>query len=298
MLSYFFPEKNKTPFESTVELKDLIAIVTELRAQEKKLKNTAQDNPAEVDAYKKSKIFSAIMLKIEEAITEFNKVNAKPSTPESISAILVLATKIKKIISTYFDSHKDKLNKQLDGKKEAAKAAVAHTTFLAGIGAGVATGSVFVGLVATGLSGGVDSAVMSLTGLSDSRSTSVQLLEEAEKIVGAIQDSLEFVTLDLNNQKVADTLPLVCSITRERMTKPSFCMLDGRLYEREAILKWLNENRSSPFNRKKLQENQRPEDVLVDNISLREALEELEKQFKMTLNSEAALQAERVEMKV
>lgn len=64
-----------------------------------------------------------------------------------------------------------------------------------------------------------------------------------------------------------------CPLSMETMVNPYICSLDGQTYDLEGITDWLNKNRTSPHNRKKMEDNQKVEDVLIPNRVLADTIQ-------------------------
>jgi hypothetical protein len=60
--------------------------------------------------------------------------------------------------------------------------------------------------------------------------------------------------LERNLQMLAFQIPSrYCPITLDEIEKPCLCLIDGRIYEDEAIQQWVNSHGTSPFTRDRLQ---------------------------------------------
>lgn len=281
MLSLFSRATPKvtTRFNSAPEFKALNKKIEELESQEKILLDIVNGDLTHI-AYQKSQALKHLMDQVRSIINEFNKEKIG-NADEQMSSMIVCTTKIKKIIESYLELFRDHFMLQRNSHKEVAKNAIKASGFVAGVAAGAATGSYLLGFVSVNAGEAAADSVIDAVSLNEKRTETVILLEKTVSIITTIQNAIEFKAYELSKvTTVQQNLPLICPITNDRMKNPVFCTLDGRIYEKEAIKKWLTEKRNSPINRKALTEGQSPDDVLIDNISIREAIQELELQFK------------------
>jgi hypothetical protein len=78
--------------------------------------------------------------------------------------------------------------------------------------------------------------------------TQINRFNKLEKQITRLVTRLNMLS---NNPSVNTTIntTLKCPITRDTIIDPVFCIIDSRIYEKEAILCWINQNGRSPLTR-------------------------------------------------
>lgn len=89
-----------------------------------------------------------------------------------------------------------------------------------------------------------------------------------------VQNSLFATATTQQPETVTIPKSFECPLTLDVMTDPVLCILDGKTYERTAITKWLLDHRSSPMSRQPMRHEQTIEEVLIENRSLLDAIDE------------------------
>lgn len=80
-----------------------------------------------------------------------------------------------------------------------------------------------------------------------------------------------------------------CPIALEIMEDPVICTLDFQTYERQAITDWLNKEKTSPFNRKKMADEQKIEELLIPNRALAESIQEFKQEHPELFSKSATI---------
>lgn len=277
MFSYFYsPKPIKTRFENTKEFEDLIPILSKLEKQCNSLHAIADGNTASI-AYSKNRILRNVITQLNKTIQEFNILPCSDNIEIEVVVMRKLVKEMLKIVSNTIEHHQFVLNQHRSEKREVTKSVVKTAAMISSAGAGVATGSV----ICTGLSifvvgPAINESINRITGLSDNRTKTVCIMEELVNKLAHISSLFDWAIYDFSQDPHDDIQPLVCIITKEKIKNPVLCLLDGRMYEKEALVTWLTEHRTSPFNRKKMLDDQIVSDVIIENRSLKEALDELE----------------------
>ncbi len=281
--SLFPPAADPDPKLISLELKNpkklgaLVSILSQLYQQEKKLIAEIKDEAGD-PFYIKAKEFESIMSKIRAAIAEFNQHESDDCNP---ALILVFVTKLKKIIQNGLDKNRDELNRQRNDNKASIQRGIRRATTAGSLAAGYLTFSPIVLLGGFAVSDRVSDAIQHALSLDDEnivRSQSVILFENAVDLLANIQLAMEY---DLKrDQKEDEDSFLECPISKAPFKDPVLCTLDGRIYEKSAILEALRMYGKSPMNNRELGPDEEPESVLVSCYTIREAIEELEAKYK------------------
>lgn len=278
------PDEQADPKFTSLELKNpqkLSALADHLKKlyyQEKKLIAEIKDDSAN-SSYVKCKIFELIMTHIRSAIKQFNQHNIHNAV-----SILEFVTKLKTIIERAlgYNENRAELTTQKNDYKKRMKKAIENATYTGGLAIGYFTFSpiLFVGAMAA--SRPLSNAIQSAASLDEDKinqSQSIILLDEMVEILKIIQKSM---TYDSNPElKEEPESFLEDPISKEKIKKPVFCTLDGRIYEDRSIRQVLEKFRKSPFNNKELQPGQTPESVLFASYTLEGAIDELEEKYKL-----------------
>lgn len=292
MFSYFFPTVTKTRFESTALLSELKTFLKQLHDKEKELKGNLGTTPSS-DSCMKSYVVSSLVAEIDKTIAKFNETPAPKSSGLEILSIALLVETMNRLISFASKKYADILNAKLSSTKAVVSTAVNVSTTAATVAVGVATGSLLYTagawmLGAPALNYGVKKA----TGLDDDRSATMQLLDNFSKKLGQIITPLSTVLNTVAYTPDAkQIIPLVCPITKENIKMAVECSLDSRhhVYEKSAIKTYLKEHKTTPFGKGHIpmKDTQTPDDVLTENISLRDALwgyMEMQGEFDFVIN--------------
>lgn len=266
--------KKENYFRHSKELKDLHPLLKELRNKEKQL-NTLVDDNAGNPAYKKSIIITNTCAQIDEIIQQFNSQPRPLDRSVEIHNILVLITHLKNVIIVCLEKHRDILNTPRPTLSHTISQNRVPTTLSSSVILGIGTSSfLFATLPIVGVL--ALETVSNWMGLDSPVTASLSILERLLNKLELINNSLNFVVDEYSTNNKPRVPALYCPITLQRMQRPVLCLLDNRMYDKDAIEKWLTVHRTSPFTRKPLLPEQAIDSVLIENISLKEAIEELE----------------------
>ncbi|MHB1949028.1 MAG: U-box domain-containing protein [Gammaproteobacteria bacterium] len=199
--------------------------------------------------------------------------------------IILLSREMSMILKEFYSGYSDTLNTlRKPGLFSAQKSAVQVASFGAIGAAAAALSFSTMGTGAALLLAGphLSNKTLELSGLAKPMTTTSMLITTLIEMLEKTADNLELVlNLKAIKKSSLDTThpePFVCLITKELMKDPVICKLDGKTYERKAITEWLNKERTSPWNRTKMADEDTVEKVLTDNINLRHLLENYRQQ--------------------
>lgn len=284
-----FREKLATLSASTPDLKDLFALLNEMSEHQESIRQEVNGNTTH-KLFKKSFAFENMMKRIDQAIEEhinnIKSVEQKDHIDENmqrnkkIASTIILIAKLRQIIDSSLDNNRDDLNTHKNNHKETAKTVVGAASSIAPYVVGYNFGYFTYAFVASNIvSRYIPGNLSYWMGLDEVRSGTVKLFDKCSEMLKTSQNNLEYVLT--GGKESENSSPLECPITKCKIVHPVLCMLDYQLYEKEEIVKWLNEKGASPFNRKKLENGQTVASVLVECLSIKNAIEELENKFKL-----------------
>lgn len=266
---------NRTRFNKTRELKRLHPILNELRQKEVELK-TLVDNDAAHPIYMKSATLTNLTQQIDDIIFQFNSEPKPTEHRTEIIQLITLIAHLKNTIISTLLKHRAILDTARSTMKNITPQATTATVITSSLGVGFATGSFLFALAPLTAALALDYVAENI-GFYNAPTATVSILEHLTKTLHTIDNSLRFVIKEFTINAIQDPKAfLCCPITLQRIQEPVLCTLDKRMYERRAITEWLRTKGTAPFNRVPLQPNQTIESVLIENISLRDALEEFE----------------------
>lgn len=266
--------KRQNQFRSIKELKDLHPLLNELHHKEHELKQSIDGN-AGAAGYKKSVIITHLCEQIDEIIFQFNRLPMVSERTPEMNNILILVTHLKNAVFLCLEKHRTILNTPRQTMTYTLSQNTVPVTVTSSMILGVGTGSFlfasmpFLGMLALG-------ATADMLGVTSKKTASISILERLLDKLEVIYASLNFTINELTGGFACNDHVLCCPITLQRMKHPVLCLLDNRMYEKNAIEQWLTEHKTAPFNRKPLLPEQTIDSVLIENISLREAIEDLE----------------------
>jgi len=275
MLSgYFWPKTNLTRFEKCEHLKHLSPILTRLRNKETKLNEDGTSNgPGSID-YRKYLIISELIKDLDRIIAAFNGVKQIPNQEDNVREIIKLVRDLAEITLTYRTNYEKTLMTERNHQRETMNSVVKYSAY----GAALATlPFTTIGGIAMLLFGApmIRNATTEAAGLDDKVPESVHIIDELTMTLTHIGENLGLaknwnVIKDENKEDFPQEY--LCPILGKLMDNPVICSLDEQTYEKAAIVKWLTEHRTSPFNRRQLVAGQPVDTVLVLNRNLKDAI--------------------------
>jgi hypothetical protein len=289
MFSYLFgPAPVKTRLESTPQLKELIPSIKRIRFKQKELKKIVADD-ANNPAYLKSYLLTALLADIDAQTRIFNATRKIGIENADLLITVKFVKDLQKAVYTAVSEQSEHLNAKRNSNKSAAQTAMGTTLIAGSVAVGVATGSIIFGGGTLWLSRQLGISLSQLAGIDDDKTETMHILEEFTQKLDRIASALTVVLGSLKYTKdIQANFPLTCPILKTKIKTPALCALDNLIYEKSAITDHLKEHRKTPVVKKELRDKQRVEEVLSDNITLKDALDAYE---KMILSESINLQS-------
>lgn len=284
-MSRFFagtkPTRGSNPTRFGEELKEINDLINnKLRPIETNLANSAmQKGPGSID-FSKQLIISHLLDELDRSIAAFNDT-PQATTPENkIKNMLHVIKQLGSIVNQTLKNFRGTLLIPRNTYRETTSKAISYSTYLST--AALVT-SYSLPLVPAlfaffFVAPRVNKSVKDITGIQTKITTTVAVLESLSLALDRTGQNLGLAKSwmeELEEPKQANILnSLFCPITGCVFKEPVICLLDNQTYEKDDITRWLNEHRTSPFNRNPLSEDQTVESVLTPNPAIRDVIQE------------------------
>jgi hypothetical protein len=270
---------DKTRFGEAKELQSLKDELVKTNEKARSLQRDAGDK-ADHPAYQKSVIYADVVAKLDGVIGAFNEEAKPDSEGREIESLLRTVQMMRYVVRQALDNEGN--YGKLTAHQSHIKKTIANVVTQASTAGSIAAGTFgFAPMIASffyvrpPLVSYVDSWANEIA-------TSAVILNNLGALLKKIEVGLQFKLENLppSERPLPKTEIIVCPITLHRIEYPIFCLLDGRVYEKNAIEEWLTRKGSSPVNPSaKLNAGQDKTSVLIDCISIRGALEEIDEQY-------------------
>lgn len=272
------PHALSSRFHRCKELEGLHPELEKLRAQVNRLKSAAESQAISSLDYRKNLILSYLLAEIDGKIIAFNQEeqDITRDKDKNKASIIALIKAIAEVIQFTKNKFENTLSQPRDGTKAFLGNTVSTLLYGSAVAGGFLTASPLACCAGLYLANKVEDKTLKLTGLDDQTTTSIRILNEISNVITKIGLNLNLATYWNQTIYVDDFPPeFCCLITHGEVEDPVVCILDGITYERKAITAWLNEHRSSPYNREMMKEGQTIEEVLVTNRTLKNYLDRI-----------------------
>lgn len=272
------PHALSSRFHTCKELESLGPELEKLRVQVNRLKNAAANQAISSLDFRKNLILSHLLAEIDEKIVAFNNEEKDiVSNDEKNKASII--TFIKEI-AAIIQFTKNKFANTLNQPRDSTKAFLGNTVSTLLYGGAVAgaffTASPLVGCAGLYIANKVEDKTLKAVGLDDQTTTSIRVLNELFNVITQIGLNLNLSQYWNQDVYIEEFPPeFCCLITQTELVDPVLCELDGQTYEEKAIRRWLEEHRSSPYNRVMMKEDQTVENVLIPNRALKSYLDRI-----------------------
>lgn len=285
MFSGFWTKVALTKFEKSELLVQPCQMIKKLRAKEIELKEMAELNGPQSDDYKKYEVIANLMLELNRAIGQFNRVEADSSVTEVASTIR-LVKKMHDIVEKTKKDHLDILMISRNNYRKNMNYFVYYGTMAGTLAATPALALTTLGKLVflVGISTQISSKVTDVVGLSDTSPESFRLICLFSILLNQMLKTFAKAKKNDENSENDGVEEYLCPINATLMEEPVLCTLDGHTYEKEAIDKWLFEHRNSPMTRQKMKDNEAIANVLVLNRNLKSLIEKYQEKSLLLEN--------------
>jgi len=290
----FFPQV-QTRFTQRIEAKKIIQLIDKLEIKKNKLNQAAIENGAGSLEYKKNVIITELHEYYNKKLKTYNQSQPSLHNADEMQALINFLQDIYAHYKTVLEEKGPILKQFREDYRQTAQYSVFAAAWLA-VGAAFiyAPPTAAIGtLVAADV---ISAKIGTATGLTLEYPESYSLLKE---IVETLEKTIDNLRFSFETQYPACVLELpdkdnmTCPILKIRMQHPFLCTLDGFSYEEKPIRKWLEEKRSSPIiPSRKMLPSQKVDDVIKENIDLRQLIEKDAEQIRQQQRAAASAQAD------
>jgi len=269
---------NKNPpsrIETCKQLETALVLLSKLRYKEAELKKAANLKGQGSIDFIKHKVISDLLNEINNIINEFN-LNGSESKSEDSNDIYNLVRELSLVVDKIREVEVRILMTPRDKKRETANQVIYYGTLGGTMIAGstLFTPSIGKYILLFGVARTISDKVTELVGLRD-------ISPDSYRIISNLSDTLHEIKRYYSKQlnPVLETndfdsvYEYICPITQVIMERPVICKLDGHSYERDAIMQWLTEHRTSPINREEIAYGETVDSVLIENRNLKSLID-------------------------
>jgi hypothetical protein len=280
MFSFFSEKPTPTRLESTPELATLLPQLADLNAKARELEHAGTKcGPSSLE-YRKQHIISPLKVQLDKFIADFNASPKHENHDDELKDVIQLIKNMAEAITETKQTFSTTLMTERNRYRHNLNSVIDSTTHGAAIVLPIAFSLGVLGLIASVVAApSISVKTRSALNLTTPNTKSNLILTRLMISLNKIAENLKLSKMWFNLPETKYPEKFLCPITGVVFVDPVLCTLDNFTYERAAITKWLNEHRSSPLNRAKMNDNQTVADVLRPNKTLSDLIEEQAGQY-------------------